>query len=102
LVLAKKLEELEPYGMGNPQISFLSDAKVLEVKTFGKDKNHMKLYMTGPVQKWYPLEFISFNGVEKWTDIVPGKNVEIMYQLEIDRWGGNERLRGKLIHMQLA
>ncbi len=98
--IAKKLEELEPYGMGNPQITFYSEAKILDIKPFGKKKDHLKVYLVGREERFYPVELISFGGTEKWPSLTPGQNVEVVYQIEVDRWGGDEKLRGKLLHIQ--
>jgi len=37
------LEELEPFGAGNPELTIAIDAQVHRVSTIGKDKNHLRL-----------------------------------------------------------
>jgi len=95
--LAKELESLQPFGMGNPQPVFLSQAQVVETKTFGKTNNHLKLYVKNPDDNSYPLEMIAFSGANLIDSLKKGTVTDIAYSIEIDRWRGDERLRGKII-----
>jgi len=89
LEMVKALESLEPYGVGNPRPIFLSEGEITNIQTFGKDNRHLKLFIEN-------LEFIAFNQAEKLRDLSRGQKIKSVYTLEVDRWGGRERLRGKL------
>ncbi len=99
LDLAKSLETLQPFGVGNPQPTFYSEVEILDTKTFGKTNNHLKLYVREAGQRSYPLELISFNFKQQLNDLTIGQKIKVVYTLEIDRWGGSEKLRGKILFM---
>ncbi len=100
--LIKLLEKLQPFGIGNPQPTFYSSARVLDAKLFGKKSDHLKIVVQDPETRSMPLEVIAFSGADKFTQLSKNKVVEIVYQTEIDRWGGNEKVRGKLIYLEIA
>ena len=89
LELVKSLEELEPFGVGNPQPLFLCEVKITRAELFGKTKDHVKIFVG-------ELELVAFKGKDKFNQLMRGKSVNIIYTLEVDRWGGKEKLRGKL------
>lgn len=91
--LVKSLETLEPFGIGNPRPSFLSETIVENAQLFGKQNNHLKMI----VEKF---ELIAFNKAELFKTLSRDKKVDIVYTLEIDNWGGKEKLRGKLIYLE--
>lgn len=99
--LAKQLDDLNPFGMGNPQPTFYSKARVIDVQMFGKTKTHLKLIVKDPSPDFtFPLELIAFGGVEKYYDkLKTDQIIEIVYQAEIDYWGGTERLRGMVKYL---
>src|SRR3989344_7329825 len=41
--IVKELEKLQPFGIGNPQPTFYSEVEILDVKTFGKKNDHLKI-----------------------------------------------------------
>ncbi|MDO8497141.1 MAG: single-stranded-DNA-specific exonuclease RecJ, partial [bacterium] len=45
LTLAEKIEELQPFGMGNPQPIFYSEAEVVGTKLFGKKSEYLKIFV---------------------------------------------------------
>ncbi len=95
--LAHTLEKLQPFGMGNTQPTFLSEAELIDAKLFGKKNEHLKIYVKDPNARSFPLELIAFSQAKLFETLSTGMKMEIVYALEIDRWGGNERLRGRLI-----
>ncbi len=99
LRLALELEKLQPFGIGNPNPVFYSEAEIVGAKLFGKTNNHLKILVKDANISADPLELISFNNAKLFTELSRGLKTEIVYSLEIDRWGGNEKLRSKLIYM---
>ena len=62
--LLEILEEFEPYGEANPKPKFLlKDAKVLEVKVFGKEKNHCRIKVQMDSNKGIFHELVLFRSV---------------------------------------
>lgn len=96
--LVKLIENLNPFGIGNPQPIFYSTGHVIDAKTFGKQNDHLKIFVGD--NDSFPLELIAFSKSADFPKLSRSKPVEVVYQVEIDRWGGNERLRGRLLHWQ--
>lgn len=90
LSLVKSLEVLEPFGMGNPKPTFYSEGVLTGAQLLGKTQKHLKIFVDG-------LELVAFNQADKFQELSRGQKIKVVYNLEIDRWGGRERLRGKLI-----
>lgn len=90
LGLVKSLEQLEPYGIGNPKPVFYSKGILTDAKLFGKTSNHLKIIVD-------ELELIAFNQGNKYKDLSRNQQLDIVYTLEIDRWNNREKIRGKII-----
>lgn len=110
LNLVNLIENLQPFGIGNPNPTFLSEGEIIDIGTFGKNNDHLKLYIKQPQQlainnpssllrtsQQFPLELIAFNKSAESKNISKGQRINVVYSLEIDRWGGQERLRGKIV-----
>jgi len=87
LSLVKALEQLAPFGMGNPKPTFYSEGVLTGAQLFGKTNNHLKIFAGG-------LELIGFNQADKFKDLSRGQKISVVYSLEIDKWNGREKLRG--------
>ena len=97
--LVKELEKLQPFGIGNPQPTFYSQAKVIGAKIFGKTNKHLKIWVTDLLHsQGINLELISFNQASQFHNLSRGSIINIVYSLEINRWGGSEKLRGKAVY----
>jgi single-stranded-DNA-specific exonuclease len=97
LNLAKKLEELQPFGMGNPQPLFMSAVKILDVKFLGKQNEHLKLLVRDAEKPSYPMEMIGFSMGAKYFEFTKDKICDLIYKLEINRWGGKEIVKGIIV-----
>lgn len=93
---ARSLEALEPFGIGNPHPLFYSQVQLLDAKLMGKTKNHMKLFVQDADNPSPPLELVSFSTGERYTELSKGMNLDIVYNPEVNRWNGREKLNGKL------
>jgi len=100
LELIKSLETFEPYGIGNPRPVFLSEVQLSGASYLGKTQKHLKLYVTDSNQPATAdnrsLELIAFNMGDKFKELSRGTKTQVIYTLEIDRWGGREKLKGKI------
>ena len=100
--LVKKLETLEPFGIANPKPTFYSEVEILDSRTFGKNNDHLKLIVRdSPSQSevgnyQLPIELITFGNANKYSSLTRGQKVNVVYSIEIDRWGGSEKLKRKL------
>ncbi len=95
LSLVQKLEKLEPFGIGNPQPLFYSEAEIVDAKLFGKTKTHLKIFIKTPGVTHAPLELIAFSAGDRYPTLTKGQTIRVAYNLEVDRWGYNEKLRGR-------
>lgn len=102
LKLTQAMEKLEPFGMGNPRPTFYSGVELIDAKFFGKNNDHLKLIVKDPINNnSSPLELVSFYSADQFPKLARGQKINIVYTLEIDRWGGSERLRGKIQNISI-
>jgi len=95
LDLVKSLEVLEPFGMGNPRPTFYSEGILTGAQLLGKTQKHLKIFVDG-------LELLAFNQADKFIKLSRGQKISVVYNLEVDRWNGRERLKGKLQWLSTA
>lgn len=83
------VEELEPYGEGNPKPRFMAQGlSVLDARLVGKKREHLKLMLKGGYE---PLEAIGF-GLGK--SLPKGSRpVDIVFTVEANEYGGRRRLQ---------
>lgn len=83
------MQKLAPFGQGNTQPTFLSRrVEVLDYRTMGDNSDHLRLKVKQGGVVWNGVAFSLGNYL---TEISP--LLDIVYNLEIDHWGGEERLR---------
>jgi single-stranded-DNA-specific exonuclease len=87
------MQKLAPFGAGNRNPTFLSrDVAVLECRKIGNTKDHLKLKLRQDNAVW---DGIAFQAGDCATEIV--SPLDIVYNLEVDYWGGEARLRLNII-----
>lgn len=89
LQIVDSLNQLRPFGEGNPAPVFVSYG--LEVKgkrQVGTDGDHLKLVLYDGKQTWDAIAF----RLGSWHDRLP-PHVDVAYTLEINEWGGRHRLQ---------
>jgi single-stranded-DNA-specific exonuclease len=80
---------LAPFGMGNPVPTFLSrGVEVLERRTMGTSGEHLRMKLKQGGTIW---DGVAFRLANHQAEFAP--RIDIVYNLEIDRWGGKEQLR---------
>ncbi len=83
------IQQLAPFGRGNPAPTFLSRrAEVVDCRTMGNGREHLRLKLKQGSMVW---DGVAFRLGEFLAEVSP--RLDIAYNLEIDRWGGQERLR---------
>lgn len=103
--LALAIETLQPFGVSNTQPTFLSDVELVDAKLMGKTNDHLKLFVkdistsSRAVARDLtpPLELIAFSEGQRFKDLTTGMKLTVVYSIDINRWGGNERLQGRVI-----
>lgn len=80
--LLLEIEKFAPFGLGNPQPTFLSkNVQIDSVKRMGKSLQHAKLQIG-------PLEAVAFN-----IEDIPQNPVDITYAVDKNTWNGSSRLQ---------
>jgi single-stranded-DNA-specific exonuclease len=84
-----RIAQLEPYGQGNREPSLLAKGcRVLEARTVGKDRSHLKLTLEDGGQSIDAIAFgLAHKGVSR------GDVLDVVYVPEINRFRGVDRLQ---------
>ena len=87
------LGKLAPFGKGNPHPTFLSrKVEVLDCRVMGASREHLKLRLR---QDGFVWGGVAFQAGDYLKEIAPV--MDIVYNLEVDQWRGEERLRLNLL-----
>ncbi len=82
-------QQLAPFGRGNPVPTYLSRyVEVVNCRTIGNSGEHLRLKLKQDGATWDAVAFRLGNCL---ADVAPA--LDIVYNLEIDRWQGKETLR---------
>lgn len=94
--LYESIQKLSPFGMGNPEPTFLSKNVIIEdMRLVGVEGKHLKLVVSS--QKLdVKFDAIAFGMVEKAKDLRIGDEIDIVYTINQDEWNGNKRLQLKI------
>ena len=83
------IQKLAPFGRGNPAPTFLSRrVEVVDCRTMGNCGEHLRLKLKQAGTIWNSVAFRLGNYLAEVSS-----PLDIVYNLEVDRWGGEERLR---------
>jgi single-stranded-DNA-specific exonuclease len=83
------LQKLAPFGKGNPVPVFLSRrVEVTSCRTMGIDQQHLRLKLRQKGSNW---DSVAFKFGDSKANI--SESVDIVFNLEMDRWSGAENLR---------
>ena len=85
----KLIQKLAPFGKENPVPTFVShNVEVTSCRTMGNDQQHLRMKLR---QSKTNFDCVAFRLGERVTEVTD--TVDIVYNLEMDRWNGNENLR---------
>jgi len=83
------IQQLAPFGHGNPLPTFVSrGVEVTDCRTMGSNGEHLRMRLKQGGTVWDGVGFGMGNLLSE-----ASSPLNIVYNLEIDRWGGEERLR---------
>ncbi len=81
--------QLAPFGRGNPVPTFVSRrVKVVDCHIIGNNNEHLRIKLRQDDSVWDGVGFRLGNYLAEVSS-----PLDIVYNLEVDRWGGEERLR---------
>ncbi len=98
-----ELARLEPYGMGNPEPVFCSEAIIQNIRTVG-DGKHLKLTLCrhsgkaeGRVQNQNTeIDAIFFNGGYLFPQLKTGQKIKLAYSLDLNTFNSKTNLQLKI------
>lgn len=91
--LQKVVDRFEPFGEGNPPLSFLTRGlRLVHCELIGRrEASHLKLLLEAGKTKW-PAVF--WNAASRFPgDFAIGETVDVVYRLGRNTWGGGENLQ---------
>lgn len=92
----KVIQELAPFGAGNPQPLFLTRSMIVEdVRSVGTDAQHLKLQVDG-------CDAIGFNLGNLRANLRPGYKVDLVYSLAEDKYNGNQKVELKIKDLKIV
>ena len=103
--LWERFEYLKPFGMGNSEPVFVSEAEVLSTKIVGNKGQHIQIKVkpiktTGPLYPTFPS--IAFNHSYLAGKLKPGETIKIAYTIVKDEWNGGDKLQLKIKDIKLS
>lgn len=85
----QSMQQLAPFGYENPLPAFLSRrVEVVDCHTMGNNGEHLRMKVKQGGAVWDAVAFRLGNFLAETYALI-----DIVYNLEIDRWGGEEKLR---------
>jgi len=98
--LFKDLEQLEPFGFGNPKPVFLTlKIRLIYHRVVGKGNNHLQLKFTNGIKE---IKGIIFNHDNDLNLLKTGNFYDIVYNPGFNFWNGNNYLDLRIIDYKLS
>lgn len=94
--LAQRLQELEPYGMGNAKPLFSTMATVKDTIALGKTGAHCKLLLQSGDST---LEVLQFN-MSKEKCLSKNTKARFVLEVGVNEWNGRQSLQAMVKHME--
>jgi single-stranded-DNA-specific exonuclease len=93
LEIIQQLEQLAPYGMGNPSPRFIfRGLRIDEMKTMGREQQHLKLVLSeSKEESASSIEAIAFNKGTLSMLISATAQVDVYGELSVNEWNGNRK-----------
>jgi single-stranded-DNA-specific exonuclease len=87
--LYQQIQQIAPFGLGNPEPVFSSEVTVQQLRTVGQDGKHLKLVTDN-------FDAIAFNMGNFLPKLKVGQKVAIAYSVALDTYNFNRRLQLKI------
>lgn len=89
------INQLAPFGMGNPDPTFVSEkVEIKDMRLLGKEGKHMRLILQqdfGPI-----LEAVAFGMGERFNEFTKGDLIDVAYTIDENTWQGQTKLQLKI------
>lgn len=86
----EEIDQLRPFGMGNPKPLFHLKHTPKEVRLIGSRKNHLKFQFQGQQVK---VDGIAFGLGDLYTQLSPHAAVDFVGELGVNEWNGRKNLQ---------
>ncbi len=101
--LYDQLEQMQPFGMNNPQPVFLiSECDIVEIMPIGREGKHLRLKVRQKDESdmWHEKNCIGFSLGGRATEIASGDIINLVATIDVNEWNGNRELQLKVIDFQ--
>ncbi len=99
--LYKSIQQLAPFGMGNPEPTFVSRRVIVEsLKVLGAEGKHLKMQFTVRSSQFTVIDAIGFGFGEFASQIKKGDAIDVVYTIDENTWNGNTKLQLKIKDIQ--
>lgn len=103
LDLYNQLQQLGPFGFGNPEPVFCATDVVIEdTRIVGQDRKHLKLSViaspdvTSGRGNLHVFSAVAFNMADLLPQLTPDKPVSVAYSLSLNTWNNQQKLELKI------
>lgn len=90
------LQQLQPFGMGNPEPTFVAKVTIVSFRLVGKDKNHVSLLLAPSSASKITFSAIAFNAADMFQKINTGQEGEVVYTIDENVWKDKKTLQLKI------
>lgn len=99
--LVEALEKFAPFGEGNEEPVFLmKNLRISDLQIVGLAGKHIKLTLIPVDRSPKIFNAIGFNLNEKFSHLKKDDVIDILFNLQLDRWNGNKKIQLKLIDLK--
>ncbi|PIR92074.1 single-stranded-DNA-specific exonuclease RecJ [Candidatus Falkowbacteria bacterium CG10_big_fil_rev_8_21_14_0_10_44_15] len=93
------LQQLRPFGVGNPQPKFLTaNLLVVNMLNMGADGQHLKLKLQA--ENKILLDAVAFSASEEWKRIKVGDKIDLVYYIDRNEWNGRREMQLKIVDLK--
>ena len=97
--LVNQIDQLEPFGNGNPRPTLKSDSLLVKnVRSMGSDGQHVKLELAD--KSGHKIDMLAFNAPE-FFKVEVGKSINVWYHINVNEWQGRRSVEGQLLHIEI-
>jgi single-stranded-DNA-specific exonuclease len=100
--LVEAIEKMSPFGQSNPTPKFVTyNLKIIDIVKMGFDGQHIKIkFLNHNDRDMKNFWGISFGGSEKYGELNMGDNVDVVYNLEFNKFNGRCDIQLKIIDIK--
>ncbi len=99
--LVAALDQMEPFGIGNPKPLFISrDLEVVSRDLVGAKQDHVRCVLRAPSGRH--AKFIGFKFGPRVDELSFGQHLDVVYDVGINEWNGRRDVQCKLVDIRKA